>query len=440
MVLARDGSLLKAFLSPDDKWRFRTEVSELPKHVTDGLLCLEDRYFHWHPGVNPFSVARALKQNFDEGRVVSGASTLTMQVTRLMNPRPRVWNVKIQEAVSALRLDLKLSKSEILNLYLSYAPFGRNLEGLEAAARRYFSKSASRLNPAESAFLFLLPQAPKRWSAKETETLKLLRARNLERYAECGVISREDQARWSLEPVPEWNGAYETHASHLASWAASLKPSADRVETTIDAGVQRVIEELVSEGEAGWRSLGVLNVGLLVIDNATGEIVAAIGNFDAARTGDAQQFASFLVPRSTGSLLKTFLYGRLLESGEVLPETLLEDVPLDLNGYRPKNYNGEFSGLVEARMALVDVAATGTDNLLALPDMADVETLIRQDLHYRDQQLLRMKDEVLDLELISAFEVTLSDARADEAHPAFMNLFVETGGTAGIQFSYDREE
>jgi penicillin-binding protein 1C len=351
-VLAADGSLLKAYLSEDDKWRFRIQARDLPEHVTEGLICLEDKHFRWHPGVNPLAVLRAFKQNFDHGRVVSGASTLTMQVARLMNPRPRVWGVKVQEAVSALRLDLRLSKDEILNLYLSYAPFGRNLEGLESAARRYFNKPAARLNPAETAFLFLLPQSPKRWSHKDLEQLKNLRARNLKRYAECGVITAEEERKWAAEPVPEWRGRYETLAPHLADWVNGLKPDENMIVTTVDAGAQRALEELIREGEAHWRELGILNAGVVVLDNATGEIRAASGNFDSSRTDEAQQFASFLIPRSTGSLLKTFLYGRMLEAGEALPETLLEDVPLDLNGYRPKNYNGEFTGLVEARMAL----------------------------------------------------------------------------------------
>jgi penicillin-binding protein 1C len=350
-VLARDGSLLRPYISSDQKWRFRVEAGELPKHLIDGLICLEDRHFYWHSGVDPFAVVRAASQNIRHGRVVSGASTLTMQVARLLEPRPRRWDVKIREAIRAVQLDLRFSKKEILGLYLSYAPFGRNIEGIEAAARRYYGKPARDLNPAETAFLFLLPQSPKRWSARDNESLKALRDRQLARYAGCGVIDRADLARLEKEPIPEWKGSFETYAPHLADWVSG-STSEDRLVTTVDREIQKSVEDLVSAGEAGWRAQGIMNVGVMVVDNSTGEIRAAVGNFDRMREGDAQQYNSFLVPRSTGSLLKSFLYGRLLESGELLPESLLEDVPVDLNGYKPQNYNGEFQGLVEARMAL----------------------------------------------------------------------------------------
>jgi penicillin-binding protein 1C len=157
--------------------------------------------------------------------------------------------------------------------------------------------------------------------------------------------------RYSRDPVPAWRADFDEHAPHLADWIKSARRD-DRVITAIDPVIQRSLEEHVAANEAKLREVGVVNIGLIAVENATGEIRAAIGNFDAKRDGDAQRFASFQVARSTGSLLKPFLFERLLESGDILPETLLEDVPLDLNGYQPQNYNGEFLGLVEARMAL----------------------------------------------------------------------------------------
>jgi penicillin-binding protein 1C len=351
VVLARDGALLRAYLSPDHKWRFRTEVSGLPAHIRDGLLCLEDRHFRYHPGIDPLAVARALMQNEKAGRTVSGASTLTMQVARLLDPAPRNWSSKLREAFRALRLEARLSKDEILNLYLSYAPFGGNVEGLEAGAQRYFAKPARRLSSAEAAFLFLLPQSPRRWSARDTLNLKALRDRELKRFLDCGVIGPDEFARAQTEKIPAWRGAFEIHAGHAADLALR-SASGDRIVTTIDLQMQKSLEELVSAQEAGLRADGILNAGLVAVENESGEIRAAIGNFDIHREGDAQQFNSFLVPRSTGSLLKPFLYARLLESGDLLPESLMEDVPLDLNGYRPENYTREYQGLVEARMAL----------------------------------------------------------------------------------------
>jgi len=352
VVLARDGSLLRAYLSRDEKWRFRARLDELPAHLASGLICLEDKRFFYHPGVDPLALGRALAQNTASRRVVSGASTLTMQVARLLEPRPRTLSAKILEAWLALRLESRFSKREILELYLSYAPFGANIEGIEAASQRYFLKSARHLSPSEAAFLLLLPQAPRRWEAREKVDLARLRNRNLERLRDCGVISEADLARFSRDPVPDWRAAFEVHAPHFADWVSAGAENQDRIVSTVDRGMQKSVEELVGRREARLRELGIVNVGLLAVDNATGEVRVAIGNFDYTRDDDGQKFASFLVPRSPGSLLKPFLFGRLVEAGQMLPETLLEDVPIDVKGYEPKNYNGEFQGLIEARLAL----------------------------------------------------------------------------------------
>lgn len=354
-VVDHEGALLRAYLSSDEKWRFAVDSAGLPRHVTEGLICLEDHRFRWHPGVDPLAIGRALGQNISSGRVVSGASTLTMQVARLIDPRPRRLLAKIAEAVDSFRLEAHFSKKQILDLYLTYAPFGTNIEGIEAASERYFLKSARYLSPSETAFLFLLPQSPKRWDTRAKVDLKRLRDRNLARFAECGLINASERERFSAEAIPDWRGSFPVAAPHFADWVGeSVKDVrlAARVDTTLDRALQRSIEELVDAREARLRELGIVNVGLLAVDNASGEIRAAIGNFSYERVDDAQKITSFLVNRSPGSLLKSFLYGHLLESGEILPETLLEDVPVDIKGYEPKNYNGEFQGLVEARMAL----------------------------------------------------------------------------------------
>jgi penicillin-binding protein 1C len=354
MVTAADGSLLRAFLSRDEKWRFKTDTSLLPEHVSKGLICLEDKRFHTHPGVDPLALLRAAHLNIRFGRVMSGGSTLTMQLARLIEPRPRTLTSKALEALMSFRLEARLSKKEILDLYLTYAPFGGNLEGIEAASQRYFKKPALLLSPSEAAFLFLLPQSPHRWDRRDTTDLARLRNRNLQRMQDCGVINHAELAQFQRDPIPEWKAAFDSHAEHLANWVLQKSPSPNvtNIRTTLDRTLQSTLENLVKEREAQLRSLGILNVGLIVVENSTGAVRAAIGNFDYYRDGDSQKYASFLAPRSPGSLLKPLLYGALLEAGEILPETLLEDVPVDVDGYEPKNYDGEFSGLVEARLAL----------------------------------------------------------------------------------------
>lgn len=356
VVTASDGTLLKAYLSEDSKWRIRANIDDLPAHLVQGLLCLEDQRFYWHPGVDPLAVLRAFKQNYIESRIVSGASTITMQVARLLEPNPRGWKAKLKESLRAIRLETQLSKNKILELYLSYAPFGGNIEGIEAAAYRYFEKPAKSLSPAEVAFLFLLPQAPMRWELRNKIDLLKARNRNLERLKICGVIDDEDLNRFSKMEIPkasQWRQGFSELAPHLADFVNQKSPL-ERTKTTIDSRMQMSTENLVKSNEVELRAHGILNVGLIVVENSTGEIKVAIGNFELNRGADAQNYASFLIPRSTGSLLKPFIYGRLLETGELLPDSLLEDVPIDINGYQPQNYNGEFHGLVEAKMALAN--------------------------------------------------------------------------------------
>ncbi len=392
-VLANNGAILRAYLSRDEKWRFAVDVDGLPQHVSSGLLCLEDKRFYHHPGVDFFALSRAFGQNVSAKKIVSGGSTITMQVARLLVPRKRTYVAKLSEILRSIILETQLTKREILELYLTYAPFGANIEGLETAAQLYFSKPARLLSPAEAAFLFLLPQSPNRWEKKPLATLLELRNRSVRRFFDCGLISETELNSSLLVPLPQWRGKFRTRAAHFADGvrgvgrnvamigaikkstpdtlkttmqtsrepkrksqinAMNIQTIASPIKTTIDVTLQKLVEELVASREARLRQLGILNVGLLVVDNATGEIRAAVGNFDQARDGDAQSITSYLVPRSPGSLLKPFLYGFLIEAGEILPETLLEDVPFEVAGYAPKNYDGEFRGLVEARMALAN--------------------------------------------------------------------------------------
>lgn len=352
LVTARDGSLLRAYLSQDQKWRFRADSSQLPVHVREGLKCIEDKRFNSHPGVDPLAIFRATRQNLIQRRVVSGGSTLTMQLVRLMEPRPRTLSSKAIEAFRAIHLEAHLSKTEILDLYLSYAPFGSNIEGIEAAAQRYFQKPARLLSPAETAFLLLLPQSPKRWDRRSAVNLRLLRDRNLARMSACGLLTTSEHQQSLAEPIPEWRSKFETRAAHFSDWVSNQSIVNGEIRTSIDRHLQRTLEDMTNESEARLRELGILNIAVLVVENKSGAIRAAIGNHDYTRNGDSQKFASFVVPRSPGSLLKPFLYGRLIETGEILPESLIEDVPFDVDGYQPKNYDGEFTGLVEAKIAL----------------------------------------------------------------------------------------
>ena len=352
-VVFEDGTLLRAYLTDDQKWRLPVVLSSLPAHLTEGLICLEDRRFRYHPGIDPIAAARAFRQNANAGRTVSGASTITMQVARLMDPKPRTWGAKLEEALRAIHLDAKLSKDELLGLYLTYAPFGANVEGIEAAAQRYFRKPASLLSPGEAAFLFLLPQAPQRWDKRPEEALIAMRGRVLDRWRDCGLLSEGDAKAASAERLPAYRAAFDEHSEHFADFVVK-QPTipGSLVKTTLSRDVQGAIESYVESIRERYREKGIRNVGIVVVDNETSSIKALVGNFKYHDALEEQKIASFSAFRSTGSLLKPVLYAKLIELGEMLPETLLEDVPLDIEGYDPKNYDGTFSGLVEAEQAL----------------------------------------------------------------------------------------
>jgi penicillin-binding protein 1C len=277
-----------------------------------------------------------------------------MQVARLLEPKKRTLSSKIIEALRALQLEAQLSKSEILDLYLTYAPFGANIEGLEAASYRYFKKPSKFLAPGELAFLLLLPQSPHRWDRKSVSSLETKRAQVLDRLLACDVISAEDRDQALTSPIPEWRSSFESHAEHLSDLVPAKQPSntSFNIQTTLDYQIQSSIEDLIHHSEASLRAKGILNVSVLVLDNPSGELRAAIGNFDFYRSSDNQKMTGFNTFRSTGSLLKPFIFARLIEAGQMLPATLLEDVPIDVEGYEPKNYDGQFSGLVEAQLAL----------------------------------------------------------------------------------------
>ncbi len=345
IVQYRDGTTAYVFLSPDDRWRIPVSAREVDPAYLRALLRLEDKRFWRHPGVDPLAVLRAAWIDLSRGRAVSGASTLTMQLVRVLEPRPRTLRSKAVEAFRALQLELRLGKPRILGAYLSHAPFGRNVEGVEAASLAYFGHGARALTPAEIATLLAVPQDPNHRfpSPRNRERLRAARGRVAERLgAPLGPAS----------PVPDRLLPFPREASHAAVWLHGLEPALPRLRTTLDRGIQATAARILAGAAPALALEGIHNGAAVVIDHVAGEVRALVGNVEPDDPSHGGQIAGFAQRRSTGSTLKPFLYAAAIDRGLALPDELVADVPSRFGGYAPHNYDQSFAGLVRLEEAL----------------------------------------------------------------------------------------
>jgi penicillin-binding protein 1C len=353
LMLDRNDRLLGARIAADEQWRF-VPVETLPDKYRRALLSYEDKRFFAHPGVDPLAIARAAWLNARAGRVVSGGSTLTMQLARLLrDDPPRTLPEKAREAVLALQLEWHFSKDELLIEYASRAPFGGNIVGLRAAAWRYFGREPAALSWAEAALLAVLPNAPslihpgrnrERLLAKRNTLLKALHSQ--------GDLSTTDLKLALLEPLPDAPRPLPGSADHLLT---SLTANSDQhlFHTTLDADLQHRVRELARQHGQRLAGEGVHNVAVVVIDHTELATRAYVGNMthgDAREYGAAVDIAS--APRSTGSVLKPLLYGLMLDDGLLLPDTLVPDLPTNYGGFSPENFDHAYRGAVPAHQAL----------------------------------------------------------------------------------------
>jgi penicillin-binding protein 1C len=353
VVYDRHGKLLGARIAGDGQWRF-PEIDSVPEKFRVCLLEFEDRNFYYHPGINPLSLFRALQRNIAAGRVISGGSTLTMQVARLARPgKPRTPVRKVIEMWKALRLEARFSKSGILCLYASHAPFGGNVVGLPAASWRYFGRPPEDLSWAEAALLAVLPNAPSALHpGKNRERLKAKRDRLLERLMDRGVIDALTFELACGEPLPQAPLPLPSLARHLVDRLHRESPGKNHF-TGIDANLQEKAELTAGRHREVLDGNEVYNSAVIVIDMATGQVLAYVGN--TARSGDEEHSPDVdlvTAPRSTGSILKPFLFAAMLDAGEMLPGTLLPDIPSYFSGFSPKNFSLTYDGAVPAGRAL----------------------------------------------------------------------------------------
>ncbi|MBM3531030.1 MAG: penicillin-binding protein 1C [Alphaproteobacteria bacterium] len=352
MVVDREGRLLRPYATPEGRWRLPVALNEADPRYVRMLVAYEDRRFRDHFGVDPLAMLRAAWQFAANGRIVSGGSTLTMQVARLLEPRSeRSLSAKLRQMVRAIQLERAMSKDQILALYLNLAPYGGNLEGARAAALAYFGKEPRKLSLGEAALLVALPQAPElRRPDRSAQAARAARDRVLDRVAAAGLLPADEVALAKRETAPSARRPMPALAPHAAEQAVAAAPAAQVHRLTIDAPLQSSLEELARERV---RALGPdISIAIVVIDNETGETLARVASADYFNKRRAGQVDMSLALRSPGSALKPFIYGLAFEDGLAHPETLIEDRPIRYGAYAPENFDLTFQGTVTVRRAL----------------------------------------------------------------------------------------
>lgn len=352
---SRKGELLSATIADDGQWRF-PPIDSVPDKFSKALVLFEDKRFFRHPGVDIFSMSRAIKDNISAGHVVSGGSTITMQVVRLSRKGKSrtIWE-KFIEIILATRLELRYSKEEILKLYSSHAPFGGNVVGIEAACWRYFGRDPRTLSWSEACLLAVLPNAPSLiHPGRNTELLLAKRNALLDRLKDNNLIDTLTCQLSKEESIPDKPQPLPRHARHLLTRVMKDGKSHQKIASTIDLDLQTRAEQIVDDHHQLLKSNQIFNAAAIVLEVETGEVLAYVGNtYVSDKNSHGDEVDIIRSPRSTGSILKPFLYGAMLDEGRILPNTLLPDVPTIVSGFAPKNFSNDYDGAVAADKALI---------------------------------------------------------------------------------------
>ena len=371
VLTARDGELLGAKIADDGQWRFPASNNYSQKYV-DCLLEYEDRWFFYHPGFNPVSFVKAFIDNIKAGEVVRGGSTLSMQVVRMSrdNP-PRTYGEKLLEVVLALRMELHYSKKSILDMYAANAPFGGNVVGIDAAAWRYFHTTPDELSWAEAATLAVLPNAPSLiHPGRSRELLKQKRDNLLQK-----MLPQEDAELALMEDIPDKPFDIPMLAYHYLA-EKDKTHHGEHIGSTIDASLQQSVIDIMRRHHELNMLNNIDNAAVYVVDFLNDEIIAYVGNnWDA---DDARMVDMIRAQRSTGSILKPFLFASMLDEGSLLPQMVLPDIPMNITGFTPKNYSGEYWGAVAADKALQSSLNAPFVHLLREYGQQKFHTLLRQ--------------------------------------------------------------
>ena len=351
LVLDRQERILRGFTVDAGFWRLPARPEDVDPLYLRMLLAYEDQRFDQHPGIDPLATARALGQWLRHGRVVSGASTLTMQAARLLEPHARDLSGKLGEMLRALQLEWHYSKDEILSLYLTLAPYGGNLEGIRAASLAWLGKEPRHLTAAEAALLVVLPQAPSRLRPdRAPERARAARDKVLVRMEQLGILSAQQVAEARQDAIPTQRQPLPALVPHLAERVRAARPQATLLHTFIDRDLQRTLETLARQHQSSLDAHG--SIAILVVANATRQVLAYVGAsdfFDPRRAGQIDMVQAI---RSPGSTLKPLVYGLGFDDLLIHPDTLIDDVPTRFGDYSPSNFRNTYAGQVSVREAL----------------------------------------------------------------------------------------
>ncbi|GAB3962437.1 penicillin-binding protein 1C [Spirosoma harenae] len=331
------------------------ELPEITPTLQEAILFKEDKYFRYHPGFNPVAMGRAAVRNLLKGRRTSGASTITMQTVRLLEPRERTYGAKLIELFRAVQLEVHYSKDEILQLYLNLIPYGGNIEGLKSASLLYFGKSPALLSLAELTTLTIIPNRPSSLRLGIRNPLVMQeRNRWLDRFLKGGLFDASTISDAKAEPLNAYRREAPQKAPHLARRLRAENPDTPIVRSTLNPSAQATVEQLVQHYAARIRAYNIHNSAVMVVDNQTKEVVAYVGSSDFNNVFDGGQVDGVRAVRSPGSALKPLLYGLAFDAGIITPKTKLADVPVNFAGYQPDNYDRRFNGPVTAEFALAN--------------------------------------------------------------------------------------
>lgn len=429
VVTDRNGELLGARIANDGQWRFPPSEN-IPEKFTQCLIAFEDRHFYRHGGVNPLSIGRAFIQNIKSKKIVSGGSTITMQTIRLSRGNKRTFGEKFIEAVLATRLEFRCSKKEILNLYASHAPFGGNVVGFEAAVWRYFGHAPEQLSWAEAALLAVLPNSPSMIHlSKNRDALLKKRNRLLKKLADESIIDLSAYELAINEPLPDTPHPLPQISPHLVNHFHK-KCNGQKIGATIDKHVQSQVEAILNRRNDEFLRQDIRNMAAIVIDVRKNQVIAYCGNVKFTQNSSGNQVDIIQAPRSSGSILKPLLYTAMLQEGIILRDMLVPDIPMNVRGFAPQNFDRQFYGAVPASEALarsLNVPAVQMLRTYSVPKFYDflkktgISTLTKPASHYGLSLILGGAETTL-WDVASAYNQMARELQGLENYPLQMTV------------------
>lgn len=365
-VYSSDETLLTAYLTDDHKWRLRTDIEDVSPDLIKAIITKEDKNFFYHCGVDPFAIIRSGLKNLTQGKVVTGASTITMQVVRILEPKKRTFFNKALEAIRAIQFELHYSKKEILSIYLSHLPLGGNIEGVKSASFFYFNHPPKTLSLSQAILLSIIPSNPNKLRLDKADNdILVKRDYWIKRFMSLNIFSKSDLNDALDEPIVQKRYTMRSYAPHFCNYLKNhYKEENDEVFSTLNLNVQKIAENILFNYINRIRDKNISNGAVIVVDNNTSEVIAYCGSADFFNKQNQGEVNGVLAVRSPGSTLKPALYAEAIEQGFLTTATKLLDVPIDFGGYEPENFDLKFNGMVTTQFALVNSLNIPAVNLL----------------------------------------------------------------------------